>query len=226
MKDRFQEFTSDSQLMQEFFQIQQEENQSVTSFYETVIRKYRKARRFITEQQVITVLQTGVKNSLKEHLIRNEKDITKPDEWLQFAREEEYIQKRIQQQRNGFYSETTKQPFFESMLSTATVQPRPSNIQSSSQQPFTSRHYYEKQNQQPYKLAQNKTFKNSNHYQNKKQNQEIHLEKKIQQPDSCLICNRKNHLTAKCFYKKDNGCFKCGQSDHQLRDCPKRHFFE
>ena len=48
-----------------------------------------------------------MKNSLKEHLIRNEKDITKPDEWLQYAREEEYIQKRIQQQRNAFYPETT-----------------------------------------------------------------------------------------------------------------------
>ncbi|CAF5118525.1 unnamed protein product, partial [Rotaria magnacalcarata] len=69
------------QLLQEFVHIHQEENQSVTSFYEHVIRKYRKARQCITEQQVITVLQTGVKNSLKEYLIRNEKDITKPDEW-------------------------------------------------------------------------------------------------------------------------------------------------
>ena len=39
------------------------------------------------------MLQTGVNNSLKEHLIRNENDITKPDEWLQLARQEEYIQK-------------------------------------------------------------------------------------------------------------------------------------
>jgi hypothetical protein len=30
----------------------------------------------------------------------------------------------------------------------------------------------------------------------------------------------------KCFYKKENGCFKCGQSNHRLRDCPQRHFFE
>ena len=95
LRDRFREFTSDSQLMQEFFHIYQEENESVTSFYEKVIRKYRKTRQFITEQQVITVLQNGVMNSLKEYLIRNEKDITKPDEWLQVAREEEYIQKRI-----------------------------------------------------------------------------------------------------------------------------------
>jgi hypothetical protein len=37
MKDRFKEYTSDSQLIQELFQIRQEENQSVTS-YSLVIR--------------------------------------------------------------------------------------------------------------------------------------------------------------------------------------------
>jgi hypothetical protein len=71
--------------MQEFFQMQQEENQSITSFYENVILKYKKASKFIPEQQVITVLQTGVKNSLKEYLIRNEKDINSPNEWLQLT---------------------------------------------------------------------------------------------------------------------------------------------
>jgi hypothetical protein len=55
LRDRFKEFTSDSQLMQEVFQIQQREDQSVSSFYENVIRKYRKAQRFITEKQVISV---------------------------------------------------------------------------------------------------------------------------------------------------------------------------
>ena len=120
LKNRFKEFTSDSQLMQDFFQTQQEEHQTVTSFYEHVIRKYRRAKECITEQQVITVLQAGVRHSLKEHLIRKEKDMKKPEEWLQFAREEESIQKRIQQQRNGFYAETTNQPFFEPMLPSAT----------------------------------------------------------------------------------------------------------
>src|SRR6202044_975307 len=96
LKNRFKEYTSNSQTMQEFFRIKQEENQTLTSFYENVIRKYRKANEFITEQQVITVLQNGVKHSLKEYLIRNEKSITKPEEWLNFAKEEEFIQRRLQ----------------------------------------------------------------------------------------------------------------------------------
>ena len=41
LRNRFKEYTSDSQLMQNLFQTQQEENQSVTSFYEHVIKKYR-----------------------------------------------------------------------------------------------------------------------------------------------------------------------------------------
>lgn len=34
----------------------------------------------------------------------------------------------------------------------------------------------------------------------------------------CKICNRKNHRTIDCHYKKPSGCFKCGQ-DHMVRDC-------
>jgi len=110
LKNRFKDYTSNSQIMKEFFQIQQEENQTLSSFYETVIRKYRKANEFITEQQVITVLQNGVKHSLKEYLIRNKKSITKPEEWLKFAKEEESIQRRLQQQHNNSYVEPTTQP--------------------------------------------------------------------------------------------------------------------
>ena len=226
LRDRFTEFTLDSHMMQEFFQLKQEENQSITSFYENVIRKYRKAKKFITEQQVITVLQTGVKNSLKEHLIRHEKDITKPDEWLKIAKEEEYIQKRIYQQRHGMHQETSSKPFFESMVSTATIQHKPSNIQSINYHARTPRQYHQKQYQQIPPPLNNRPSQQQNYHQNLKQSRQNDPEKKTQQSDSCLICNRKNHPTTKCFYKKDNGCFKCGQSNHRIRDCPQQHFFE
>ncbi|CAF1339298.1 unnamed protein product, partial [Rotaria sp. Silwood1] len=216
LRDRFKEFTSNSQLMQEFFNIHQEENQSVISFYENVIRKYRKSLQFITEQQVITVLQNGVKNSLKEYLIRNEKEIKKPEEWLQLAKEEEYIQKRIQQQRNGLYSGTNNKTFFEHILPTATVQPTPSNFQLSSRQPFTSHHYYKQQHQQLPSLTNNRTHPKQNKFTNLQQHRENYPENKIQKSNSCLICNKNNHATIKCFYKKNNGCFKCGQSNHQI----------
>ncbi|CAF1443012.1 unnamed protein product, partial [Rotaria sp. Silwood1] len=226
IRDRFKEFTSNSQLMQEFFNIHQEENQSVISFYENVIRKYRKSRQFITEQQVITVLQNGVKNSLKEYLIRNEKEIKIPEEWLQLAKEEEYIQKRIQQQHNGLYSGTKNKTFFEHILPTATVQPTPSNFQLSSQQPFTSRHYYKQHHQQLPSLTNNRTHSKPNKFTNRQQHRENYPENKIQKSNPCLICNKNNHATIKCFYKKNNGCFKCGQSNHQIRDCSQQHFFE
>jgi len=153
LKNRFKRFTSDSELMQEFFQIQQEENQSITSFYENVMRKYRKAKKFITEQQVITILQTGVKNSFKEYLIRKEKAIETPDEWLQIAREEEYIQKRLQQQCNDDYSEVTE-PYVEYMLPTATIQSKSSNTRPANTQTSTSYHN-QKTHQRPNKWVIN-----------------------------------------------------------------------
>lgn len=218
LKDRFKTFTSGSQMMQEFFQIQQEENQSITSFYETVMRKYRKAKKFITEQQVITVLQNGVKKSLKEHLIRNEEDIHKPDEWLHVARQEEHIQKRLQQQHDGGHAEETQQPLFEPMLPTATINSRSFNGRPPHQRLFTSYNHHKQQHQQRQPLQ--------NNYSKMTQHQATPLAKQTPQAELCLICDRTNHSTMKYFYKKEKGCFKCEQSNHRIRDCSKRHFFD
>ncbi|CAF5052130.1 unnamed protein product [Rotaria sp. Silwood1] len=183
--------------------------------------RYRKSRQFISEQQAITVLQNGVKNLLKEHLIRNEKEIKKPEEWLRFAREEEYIQKRIQQKINAPHHEPKNPPFFEHPLPIAAIQPTSTNIHSSNQQPFTSRHYYKQRHQQLPSLTNNRTYPKQNNFSDLKQNR-----KNYQKSNPCLICNKNIHATIKCFYKKSNGCFKCGQSNHQVRDCPQQHFFE
>lgn len=225
LRDRFQEFTSNSQLMQDFFSIRQEEHQSVIAFYENVIRQYRKSRHCITEHQVITVLQTGVKDSLKEYLIRNEQEINKPEEWLKYAREEEYIQKRIHQQRNNTHPEIREQPFFQPMLSTITTQPTVPNRQLQTVETIKAHPYHRKQNRNLTHTI-NHQFMQQNYPQNRRHNPREYSTTGSHGTDTCLICNRTNHRTSKCYYKKDNGCFKCGQSNHQLRDCPKQHFFE
>ena len=201
LRNRFKEYTSDSQVLHEFFQIRQEENQSVISFYENVMKKYKRARTCISEQQVITLLQTGVKNSLKEFLFRNEKDITKPEEWLQHARQEEHIQKRIQQQRNDQSIETAEQPFFEPIAPVAAVQLESSNIRPSNTrgQVRINRH-----------PTNNRTQRTHNQYQNNRINRKDSLGNNTQQTGPCLVCNRNNHPTKECFYRKENACFKCG----------------
>ncbi|CAF3824030.1 unnamed protein product, partial [Rotaria sp. Silwood1] len=185
-----------------------------------------KYRQFITEQQVITVLPNDVKNSLKQHLIRNERDIKKPEQWLQVAREEEYIQKRLQQKINSSNHEPKNTPFFEHTLPTATIQPTSTNVHPSNQQPFTSRHYYKKEHQQQSTSTNNRTYSKQSNYLTSQHNRKDYPGNKTQQSNPCLICNKNNHTTTKCFYKKNNGCFKCGQSNHQIRDCPQQHFFE
>jgi hypothetical protein len=182
--------------MKEFFQLHQEEHQSIISFYEMVVRKHRKASKFITERQLITVLQNGVKKSLKEYLIRKEKEIDSPEKWLELAREEDHVQRRLQQR----LEETTHEKF-NTGLPMATINTQP-----------TKPRYEQKQYQRHGQLTNNR-FK--------------HQQQKNNQPtNKCLVCNRSNHSTIKCRYKKESGCFKCGQANHRIRNCPQNHFFE
>lgn len=225
LRNRFQEFSSNSQLMQDFFSLRQEESQSVIAFYENVIRQHRKSRHCITEQQVITVLQTGVKDSLKEHLIRNEQEINKPEEWLKYAREEEYIQKRIQQRRSNSHTELKDKPFFQPMLSTVTTQQTISNRQPS-QMRLSKRDQHQTNLQQRLQQPTDYQVMQQNYHHNRRQNRAGYATMESYGADTCMICNRTNHRTNQCYYKKENGCFKCGQSNHRIRDCPNHHFFE
>ncbi len=220
LRDRFQTFTSDGQLVQEFFQLRQEEDQSIAAFYDMVIRKYRKSRGLITAKQIITVLQAGVKNSLKAQLIRNEVNMGRHEEWLILAREEEQVQRRIQQRHTPPRS-TTNQPYFESTLPSATIQQQPSNHQPK-HRTYNQNHRYTSPPADGNYQARRTYGRNPNHTQQRPTDRRT-----IPQPSKpCLICNRTNHSTMQCFYKKNEGCFRCGQSNHQIRDCPQHHFFE
>jgi hypothetical protein len=247
LRDRFTEYLSHSQVMQELFQTQQQEHQSVTSFYEKVIRKHRKARKLITEQQVITVLQAGVKISLKEYLIRNEEEIQTPDDWLKMAKEEESIQTRLQSQRNIHLQEEAQPPYFEQPLPAATIQSKSTNRPSwqHEQEKYKSGQHQQNRQHQQFNTGYNRTQleTNNQNQQNRQhrqfntgynrtqlktnnQNQQQDVDKKSRNNNACMICNCNNHQTNQCYYKKESGCFKCGQSDHRIYNCPKRRFFD
>ncbi|CAF5142711.1 unnamed protein product, partial [Rotaria sp. Silwood1] len=119
-------------------------------------------------------------------------------------------------------------PFFERALPTATIQRTLTNAHSLNQQQYTPRDYYKKQHQhqQQSTTINNRTYSKQNNHSTPQHNRKDYPENKTQQLNPCLICNKTNHTTTKCFYKKNNSCFKCGQSNHQIRDCPQQHFFE
>ena len=225
LRNRFREFTSVSQLMQDFFNAQQMENESVISFYENVIRRYRKAKDHVTERQVVTVLQTGVKHVLKEQLLRHEGEINKPEQWLQLAREEEYIQKRIQQQCQNVQIDPPNRPFFDPILPAATIQFKAQPNKNQGQSFETTHHHYQPRQSEPRFTTNHRSREHQHSRQDVRHRQE-HRQSNIQWNNTCLICNRRNHATNNCLYKKQNGCYKCGQSAHRIRDCPQLSFFE
>ena len=225
LRNRFQEFTTVSQLMQDLYNSRQMENESVISFYENVMRRYRKAKEHATERQVLTVLQAGVKSALKEQLIRHDSNIGKPEQWLQFAREEESIQKQIQQQRQNDFLETSKQPFFDQILPTATIQFKPQPNKTQGRTFGTVQHNHQPRQSEP-RFTTNHQAMESQHSRQDVRHRQERQQSNTQWNNACLICNRRNHATNNCLYKKQSGCYKCGQSAHRIRDCPQRYFFE
>ena len=225
LRNRFQEFTSVSQLMQDLYNSRQMENESVISFYDNVMRRYRKAKEHATERQILTVLQAGVKKALKEQLIRHDSEIKKPEQWLQFAREEESIQKQIQQQCEDTFLDEPKQPFFAQVLPAATIQFKAQPNKNQGQAFETTHRHYQPRQSEPRFTTNHRSMEHQHSRQDVRHRQE-HQQSNIQWNNACLICNRRNHATNNCLYKKQNGCYKCGQSAHRIRDCPQRSFFE
>ncbi|CAF2655625.1 unnamed protein product [Rotaria sp. Silwood2] len=107
-------------------------------------------------------------------------------------------------------------PFFEHAFPTATIQPTPTTVHLSNQQQFLPRHYYKRQHHQQSISTNNRTYSTQNNHLTSQHNRKDYPGNKTQQLNPCLICNKNNHTTTKCFYKKNNGCFKCGQSIHQI----------
>ena len=110
---------------------------------------------------------------------------------MNFAKEEESIQRRLHQQHNNSHAEPTAQPIFEPMLPTATIQPRTFN-RFPRKHMNTTHNPNQYQHRQAHKFEHNQTYKKLNHNQTYEQNQLIKFGKKEQKVNSCLICNRKN----------------------------------
>ena len=238
--ERFTTSDPSSKIFEQLKERKQKPEETVTSYYDTIIRLCREYDPMMSEKMMISWLENGVKDSLKLQIKRQMKSLPETarttQAFLKIAKDEQELQETV-----DVASEPTTSyvPYFSNTVSTTLHETE--NIQSTvrkhSQPPSTAYQQREKintrerttsrtrpssqQNSFTYKTNISTARRNTQYIKPQNYTSSNSANINTRQLKPCPICKRNNHRTSDCYYKKPNGCYKCGQSDHHIHDCPQ-----
>jgi hypothetical protein len=177
----------------------------------------------MSKQMILHFLRKGVRDEMKTNITRlmlTENNPT-PKKFLKFVKIEEYVDRTDQRiDSSTTYFNTTTQPY---MMTTAInsssntkrpiFMPPTSRINHSIPSPITNSR---RSNNQPLEHS-------NNSIQHRRFNHPIHTSTRPSLPHLLpgLFCGRHNHHTIDCLQRQHHGCFKCGDNDHRVGNCPQ-----
>ena len=244
---RFEPTLSSSKIFEQLQERKQQSDETVTSYHDAVIKLCREYDPSMSQKMMVSWLENGIQSSIKTQIKRQMKLLSESarttQAFLKIAKDEQELQRDNTPQ----YEETpTYSSYFKTTVSATLPQAEKhvsDSLPSYSRQ-YVPSHTFNKTHSQnkPFATPQS-TTSNSNFIPRKPQtasawsrsqypnheDQRTRTNSKATQDvrtensrrfDPCLICQRTSHRTIDCHYKQPNGCFKCGQPDHQVRDCP------
>ncbi|CAF1682571.1 unnamed protein product [Adineta ricciae] len=233
--ERFTISDSSTKVFEQLKERKQRPNESITSFYDSIIKLCHDYDPKMSEKMIVSWLENGVKESLKVPIKRQMKLLTETARttkaFLKIAKDEQELQ-----EEHSLVPDVTSSyvPYFGNTVSTTIPQPR------TTQQTFESPHSHEQQDESKIsRHRQPNSYKPTQRFRRASPNtrvvtshqRNISAKDPRNKPTSlmaipgrqlspCLICKRNNHRTIDCYHKKSDGCYKCGQSDHRIRNCP------
>ena len=239
--ERFTSSDSTSRTFEQLKQRKQQPNESITSYYDDIIKLCHEYDSAMSQRLMISWLENGINESLKVPVKRQMKTLAESarttQAFLKIAKDEEELQESA-----SMKSESTSSfaPYFTNTVSTTLTRPEnrafdQSKHVCSTTQPTTdrrsinqhhqqsSRNYHQTTDRRPSSNERKQFSSHLDHSATKTQRSESSYRSNIDKRkfDPCVICRKKNHRTIDCYQKKESGCYKCGQSDHRVRDCPK-----
>ena len=230
-RNRYFPTTLNHQNFDKLKQRKQQPDETVTSYFDDVVKLCRDIDPDMSEKIIIHHLMSGLNPDFKKELSRRESSMNTLSEFLKHAKIEEDLYDTFEKSRN--LSLHSQQPYFNydrsafSFLTTRVQKPtqhshklKPDNRLSHLARSQRSRHprnsppdftpHAVTTNRKPiFKYTPQSLFDKT----------QIHKQPTSSHKFShCKVCSRTNHRTIDCFYKRTAGCFNCGQN-HNVRDC-------
>ncbi|CAF1298080.1 unnamed protein product [Rotaria sp. Silwood1] len=181
----------------------QQPGELLNAYYDDIIDLCKQVDQNMPLHMIVDYLQDGMRNDLKIHVKRRLKtldDEPTPGIFWKIAHDEEELLNEIPSETQQSIFPTS--PYF--APATAVTQKQQSSSENSlhSQIPQNTRttdymHILNKS--RAYRPRPTQT----NHFY------------------PCLICQRSNHRTIDCYHRQPRGCYKCGNHNHNVRDCPQ-----
>ena len=246
--ERFNASDTSSKVFEQLKERKQQIDESITAYYDAVMKLCREYDPSMSQKMMISWLENGIKDSLKLPIKRQMKLLSETarttQAFLKIAKDEQELQ---EEHPSGFESTASYQPFFTNTVSTTLpqtedgppdwrnysrpsratshqtrtqYQPQKNSYGSNQQAPRTT---HSPTHQRPYTARPSSTFHN-NVQQFPSRNMtsfDSRDTKNTRKFKPCQLCQRDNYRTIDCYHKKPYGCYKCGQSEHRIRDCPE-----
>jgi hypothetical protein len=226
--ERFTASDPSTKIFEQLKERKQKPDETIASYYDAIVKLCHDYDPTMSQKMMISWLENGIKDSLKLQIKRQMKSLPEAarttQTFLKIAKDEQELQEAFVPS-----SETTSYiPYFSNTVSTTVHETENAH-------PTTREHSYSSRAVESYPP---KTAHQQRGKINIQQRTTPRTRSSLSQQDSftrkpnssntgtrqfkpCFICKRNNHRTSDCYYKKPNGCYKCGQSDHHIRDCPQ-----
>lgn len=230
--DRFSQSDSSSRVFEELKERKQKSDETITSYYDDIMKLCRAYDSTMSNKMKISWLENGVQDSLKIPIKRQMKALPEEkrtaEEFLKIAKDEYELQHKT---RPGTEPTSTYAPYFTNTVSStlSRTENRPTHTKPNTE--YSSHRTFQRRSSPPNSQVDTskRTFTSYRNSNNQEQGK-FRFKRSTTSRSSgtttrkftpCLICQRENHRTIDCYEKKPDGCYKCGQSDHKIHDCPE-----
>ncbi|CAF4134626.1 unnamed protein product, partial [Rotaria sordida] len=181
----------------------QQPGESLDAYYDDIIDLCQQVDHNMPLHMIVDYLQDGIRNDLKIQVKRRLKtlnDEPAPAIFLKIARDEEELLNEIPSETQQ--SIISPQPYFASVTAATGKQRQSSETSLRSQ------------------IPQNTRITDYTHTLNRSRACRPRSTQ-LNQFSPCLICQLSNHRTIDCYHKQPRGCYKCGNHNHNIRNCPQ-----